>query len=178
MSDEAWFHVSGNVNAHNSRIWDTENPHVLHQRPLHDIKVGVWCAVSTRRVIGPIFFGDTVNSDRYVSDILEPFFQELTGTNRRHDMAIFNKIAQRHTRHAILCSVGETCLMMNKLSAKAYGRLAPLDFYLWGNLKGKVYKNNPLTADALKSEIRNIVRSINGDERQRVFRNLMTRCET
>jgi hypothetical protein len=24
MSDEAWFHVSGNVNAQNSRIWDTE----------------------------------------------------------------------------------------------------------------------------------------------------------
>jgi hypothetical protein len=60
--------------------------------------------------------------------------------------------------------------MMNKLSAKAYGRLAPLisicDFYLWGNLKGKVYKNNPQTADALKTEIRNIVRSINGDKLQ------------
>jgi hypothetical protein len=78
VSDEAWFHVSGNVNAQNSCIWDTENPHVLHQRPLHEMKVGVWCAVSARRVINPIFFGDTVNSDRYVSDILEPFFQELT----------------------------------------------------------------------------------------------------
>jgi hypothetical protein len=51
------------------------------------------------------------------------------------------------------------------------------DFCLWGNLKGKVYKNNPQTADALKTEIRNIVRSINGDELQRVFQNLMTRCE-
>jgi hypothetical protein len=78
MSDEAWFHVSGNVNAQKSHIWDTENPHVLHQRPLHDINVGVCCAVSARRVIGPIFFGDTVISDRYVSNILEPFFQELT----------------------------------------------------------------------------------------------------
>jgi hypothetical protein len=51
------------------------------------------------------------------------------------------------------------------------------DFYLWGNLKGKVYKNNPRTADVLKTEIRNIVLSINGDELQTVFRNLMTRCE-
>jgi hypothetical protein len=93
-------------------------------------------------------------------------------------MAIFNKIAQQH---AILCSVCEMCLMMNKLSAKACGRLSPdlsiCDFYLWGNLKGKVYKNNPRTADALKTEIRNIVCSINGDELQRVFQNLMTRCE-
>jgi hypothetical protein len=84
MSDEAWFHVSGNVNAQNSRIWDAENPHVLHQRPLHDIKVGVWCAMSARRVIGPIFFGDTVDTDRHVSDILEPFFQEVTEEETRY----------------------------------------------------------------------------------------------
>jgi hypothetical protein len=84
MSDEAWFHVSGIVNAQNSRIWDTENPHVLHQRPLHDIKVGVWCAVSAQRVTGPIFFGGTVNSNGYVSDILEPFFQELTEGETRY----------------------------------------------------------------------------------------------
>jgi hypothetical protein len=74
----------GNVNAQNSRIWDTENLHVLHQRLLHDIKVGVWCAVSARRVIGLIFFGDTLNSDRYVSDILEPFFQEITEEETRY----------------------------------------------------------------------------------------------
>jgi transposase len=46
-----------------------------------------------------------------------------------------------------------------------------------GLFKGEGVKNNPRTADAFKTEIRNIVRSINGDELQRVFRNLMTRCE-
>jgi hypothetical protein len=35
-------------------------------------------------VIGPIFFEDTVNSDRYVRDILEPFFQELTEEETRY----------------------------------------------------------------------------------------------
>jgi hypothetical protein len=60
MSDEVWFHVSGNVNAQNSRIWNTENPHVL------------------------IFFEDRVNSDRYVSDTLEPFFKELTEEETRY----------------------------------------------------------------------------------------------
>jgi hypothetical protein len=33
-------------------------------------------------VIGQIFFEDAVNSDRYVSDILEPFFQEITEETR------------------------------------------------------------------------------------------------
>jgi hypothetical protein len=102
------------------------------QRTLHDIKVGVWCAVSARRVIGLIFFEDTVNSDRYVSDILEPFFQELTEEETRYSyFRQDSKIAQRHTRHAILCSVCETCLMMNKLSAKAYGRIAlPISLFV------------------------------------------------
>jgi hypothetical protein len=50
--------------------------------------------------------------------------------------------------------------MMNKLSAKAYGHfpdLSTCDFYLWRNLKGKVYKNNPQITDALQTEIRSIV---------------------
>ena len=56
MTDEAWFHLSGYVHSQNSRYWDIENPHVIHEAPLHDQKVGVWCAVTARRVIGPIFF--------------------------------------------------------------------------------------------------------------------------
>jgi hypothetical protein len=31
---------------------------------------------------------------------------------------------------------------------------------LWGNLKGKVYRNTPRTAEALQNEIRNVVASI------------------
>jgi hypothetical protein len=44
-SDGAWFHLSGYVNRQNSRIWSAENPHTFCERPLHSLKVGVWCAV-------------------------------------------------------------------------------------------------------------------------------------
>jgi hypothetical protein len=33
--DEAWFHLSGYINSQNSRIWSAENPHALHENPLH-----------------------------------------------------------------------------------------------------------------------------------------------
>jgi hypothetical protein len=56
MSDEAWFHVSGNVNAQNSRIWDTENPHVLHQRPLHDKSGCVVCSECSKSDRSDIFW--------------------------------------------------------------------------------------------------------------------------
>jgi hypothetical protein len=38
--------------------------------------VGVWCAVSAERVIGPIFFERTVNSDVY-KDIFMTFVEQL-----------------------------------------------------------------------------------------------------
>jgi hypothetical protein len=41
-SDEAWYTLSGYVNSQNNRYWSTENPHAVHEVPLHDLKVGVW----------------------------------------------------------------------------------------------------------------------------------------
>jgi hypothetical protein len=64
-SDEAWFHLSGYVNSENSRIWSAENPNTFHETPLHSLNVRVWCAVSRRRIIGPIFFSETITAELY-----------------------------------------------------------------------------------------------------------------
>jgi hypothetical protein len=76
--------VSRHVSAQNVRIWSDDNPHALHQVPLHSEKVGVWCALNPRRIIGLIFFHKTVNSYRYVNDILNPFFNQLTSEERQY----------------------------------------------------------------------------------------------
>ncbi|XP_031338283.1 uncharacterized protein LOC116167171 [Photinus pyralis] len=55
-SDEAWVHLSGYVNSQNYRTWAAENPHIFVETSLHPQKVGVWVAMSRRRIIGPIFF--------------------------------------------------------------------------------------------------------------------------
>ncbi|KAJ4437284.1 hypothetical protein ANN_17422 [Periplaneta americana] len=41
FTDEAWFHLHGHVIMQNNRYWSTENPHLIHETPLHDEKVGV-----------------------------------------------------------------------------------------------------------------------------------------
>jgi hypothetical protein len=57
FSDESWFHrLSGYVNSQNMRMWSDENPHYYIEVPLHSQKIGVWAAISRRRLIGPIFF--------------------------------------------------------------------------------------------------------------------------
>jgi hypothetical protein len=42
------------------------------------VKVGVWCALSARRIVGPVFFNENINCDRYVQVIVGQFFSELT----------------------------------------------------------------------------------------------------
>ena len=76
FSDEAWFHLSGYVNSQNMRMWSTDNPHFFVESPLHAQKIGVWIAVSRRRIIGSIFFNFTVNAERYRNNILNEFFQQ------------------------------------------------------------------------------------------------------
>ena len=83
MSDEAHFHLDGFVNKQNYRYWATTNPRQLHQRPLHSLKVTVWCAVFPEGIVDPFvdpyFFEEggstvTVTSARYV-ETLDTFLQ-------------------------------------------------------------------------------------------------------
>ncbi len=56
FSVEEWFHPSEYANSQNNRYWSTENPHLLYEKPFHGVKIGVWCALSSTRILGPIFF--------------------------------------------------------------------------------------------------------------------------
>ena len=69
FSYEAWSHLNGRVTTHNCRYWASENPHRIQEISHYDRKVGVWCAVSARRIIGPIFYEQFVNAERYRNDI-------------------------------------------------------------------------------------------------------------
>ena len=55
MYVKAHFLVSGYVNKQNCRYWAPNNPHELHQRPLHSAKMTLWCAVSSHGIIDLYF---------------------------------------------------------------------------------------------------------------------------
>jgi hypothetical protein len=102
ITDEAYFHLSGYVNSQSTRIWSDDNPHEVQQILLLDIKIGVWCAVSVKRIIGSIFYHETVISNRYVRNILEPFFEQLTDDERQYGYCAcstpFNECTTRGVR--------------------------------------------------------------------------------
>lgn len=179
MSDEAWFHLSGHVNSQNVRMWSTENPHIVQEVPLHPIKIGVWCAVSARRIIGPVFFEGRVNSDFYVRTMLRPFLNELTQEEK--DYGYFQQDgATAHTAHnsiATLHEVYDDRIISTGLWPPRSADLTYCDYYLWGYLKGKVYRNNPHTLEELKAQITRAVQCITEAELQKVSNNLFKRCE-
>jgi hypothetical protein len=72
------------VKFQNNRYWSAENPRFIHEHPLHDERIGVSCALSASRALGPIVYDDTVNAARYVGNILSPFFAHLTEEERLH----------------------------------------------------------------------------------------------
>jgi len=48
----------------------------------------------------------------------------------------------------------------------------PADFFLWGLLKGKVYKNTPRTMEKLKDALRQEIQAFNVDTLGKVFQSL------
>jgi hypothetical protein len=56
FSEEAWCHLQGYINTQNNRYWSSRNPQITYKVLFHPVKVGVWCAVSARRVVIPLFF--------------------------------------------------------------------------------------------------------------------------
>jgi hypothetical protein len=88
---EAYFANKSYINSQTTRIWAAENPHELHQVPLHTEKI-VWCAISRRRIIGPTFFDTTVTSAVYaLCNSLWRFWMKMNdtaGTNKMGRSAI------------------------------------------------------------------------------------------
>lgn len=86
FSDETHFHLNGFVNKQNCRIWENENPEIIHEKQMYPQRVTVWCGFWRKGLIGPYFFEDaegntiTVNRERYramISDFLWPRLEEL-----------------------------------------------------------------------------------------------------
>jgi hypothetical protein len=139
FSDEVWFHLHGYINTQNNRYWSSQNPHLTHEVLLHPVKFGVWCVVSAR-IVGLVFFNETVNCKRYVQVILGYFFPELTEEERLY--GLFQKdSATPHTvctsMQALFDAFGDRLISSGIWPARSPD-YNPCVFFFWGCLKGKI----------------------------------------
>lgn len=171
FSDEAHFSLCGYVNKQNCRIWGSQNPQVIAERPLHPEKVTVWCALWSGGVIGPYFFENdqgraiTVNSDRYGRMLTDYFWREIENYDLEN-MWFQQDGTTSHTTQT------NRALLQEKFPGRVISRLSdvnwparscdltPLDFFLWGYAKDRVYANNPQNLEQLKTNIREAMAEI------------------
>ncbi|CAB3258594.1 unnamed protein product [Arctia plantaginis] len=187
MSDEAHFHLNGYVNKQNYRFWGTENPRVMHEEPLHPLKVTAWCAVHAGGVIGPFFFEDaagqttTVDGARYRAMLTEFFLLQLNELGLE-DMWFQQDGATAHTARAT------TDILKTAFPGRLISRFGDLhwparspdltvpDFFLWGFLKSRVYVNKPETLEALKDNIRHECKNLSPEVLAEVMKNAIKRA--
>lgn len=169
FSDEAHFTLEATINTRNTVFWDTSNPQIIQECPLHPQKVTAWVGLASWGLVGPFFFEEihndqpvtvTVNSDRYgelLRDSLMPALGYMEGFNG--ETWFQQDGAPPHTARRIMAYLRE--LFPDRVISKRGDiewpprspDLSPLDFYLWGYLKGKVYINNPTSLAMLKDNI-------------------------
>ena len=159
---------------------------MIEELPMHPKRVTVWCGFWAGGLIGPYFFENengiaiTVNGIRYREMITNFLWHEID------DMDVEDIWFQQD---------GATCHTANEtmqlLQTKFNGRvisqrgdvnwpprscdLTPLDFFLWGYLKDKVYINKPQTIEDLKEEIRRNIAEICPQLCQHVMENFIER---
>mgnify|MGYP003623301927 CR=1 FL=1 len=188
MSDEAHFHLNGFVNRQNFRYWAHDNPRELHERPLHSPRVTVWCAMSRCYVIGPYFFEEdgvtvTVNSIRYTHMINTFLRPELQMLNLEQDVWFQQDGATAHTARISMNALRRLFPghLISRLGDVPWPPRSPdlsmCDFFLWGFLKERVYRDKPRTLDELKRAIRREVQQINQETLERVWGSFTCRLE-
>ena len=148
-SDEASFSLCGTVNRHNSVYYRTENPHIKYEVNQFSKKIMVWLGVTYDGIIGPYFFEENVNGKTYL-DMLQNYMVPIIETRSN-----FHELWYQHVDAPAHYSKDVSIFLDQIFSNRWIGRrgpiewpprspdLNPLDFFVWGYLKDKVFAHTP-----------------------------------
>ena len=187
FSDEAHFWLTGHVNKQNYRFWGRENPRIFETTTMKPQRITVWCAISDLGIIGPFFIEQNVNGERYKSLLLKHFIPVVQGMNAIERFWFMQDGALPHRTNEVFQILDEhftgRVLGLGYPSKYAGGvewppyspDLNPCDFFLWGHLKDKVYRDKPTTLVDLKAGIKREVDSIDRTALANVFQGFESR---
>lgn len=147
FSDEAHFHLNGEVNRQNFRYWDTSNPNCYSEVPLHSPRVTVWAAIGYQGVIGPFFFQENITGESYLKLLQQQVLPVVQEFPRFDELVFMQDGAPPHWSLAVRNWLSNT--FPNRWMGRSSPNLpwppyspdlTPMDFFLWGWVKERVYK--------------------------------------
>lgn len=191
FSDEATFCLNGSVNRHNCRYWSQENPHWNQESHTQRRgKVNVWVGMIGHRLLGPYFFEENLNAARYLDFLrfeLVPALAVIFPNNEDPDMPHPSIWFQQDGAPPHF-GVQVRQFLDDMFPNRWIGRrgpfewpprspdLTPLDFFLWGHLKSRVYNNRPNNLDDLQRRIRLEIENISPEIIERTIQSVYTRA--
>lgn len=186
-TDECKFTNSGMFNRHNEHIWATENPHGLQQRrPQVRFALNVWVGLLGDTVIGPYIYEETLTADSYLN-FLRTFLSDYIDENfclaRVSNLWFQQDGAPPHNARRVgdfLTEMFPNKVISNLGDIRWPARspdLSPLDYYLWGTMKNKIYRIVPRDIDELRRKIVSTLRQIRRRDVIRAINNLRKRVE-
>lgn len=190
FSDEATFCLNGIVNRQNCRYWSRQNPHwMMEAKTQYPKKLNVWLGIIEDRILGPYFFDGSLTAEvylRFLETFLVPALKRLYPDDHNPSEIDQNLWFQQdgappHFAHQVrtyLNTVFPGRWIGRRGAIEWPARspdLNPLDYFLWGYLKSKVYIDRPINLEDLKSRIRQEVEQISPQIIQNVLREFRDR---
>lgn len=185
FSDEATFHICGNVHKHNCRIWADQQPNAILEWQRDTPKVNVWLGMTANKIYGPFMFAEPTVTGTTYCDMLEFFLGPQLVQDGIVETVIFQQdgappnfaLTVRDFLNGIFPNrwIGRGS---QRLWASRSPDLTPLDFFVWGFIKSKVYATKVNNLQDLKQRIRVAAALITPAMIQRVFRATKERWET
>jgi Helix-turn-helix domain (DUF4817) len=173
FTDEATFTRSGITNTKNTHFWAGENPHSISEANFqHRFSLNVWGGVVGNYLIGPYFFEGRLTAEVY-HNFLEnelPLLMEELPLRLRAHMWFQHDGAPVHTARRVVH------LLDTSFPQKWIGKggnmnwpprspdLTPLDFFIWGDIKSKVYSSGkPASIEILRERVINGFNELRGE---------------
>lgn len=166
-------------------IWAYENPHVVKTKSLHSPKLCVWACFSSKHKLELFFFDGTVDQHVY-TDLLRNHLVPQLHQKRVYRTALFQHDGAPPHYSLRARDFLSQHFTEERVIGRGYGvawpprspDLSPLDYYLWGMLKARVYHQfTPRNLDELKQKIIQEFASISVEELHRSVQNMILRCE-
>ena len=167
-SDESSFCTSGSPNKKNLHFWADATPHKILEikrsgrRSLH-----VWCGILRNKIIGPIFFQNNLTGARYMDllDDVENRLDELP-LNMANTIIFQQDGATPHNVVQVTERLNANFdVWIGKHGVISWPPnspdLTPLDTFLWGTLKNKIYFKSSENILEIQARVTNEINNIN-----------------
>lgn len=161
-TDESLFTRVGLYNIHNEHWWAFNNPHLVRENH-HQVRfsANVWAGIINNKIIGPVFIDGTLTGPKYL-DMLQ---NTIEGLLDRVPLAYYSNLYYQHDGAPPHYTREVRNFLNNKYGERWIGRGGPIpwparspdltvcDFYLWNEIKRRVYVEEARDVDDLKSKI-------------------------